>query len=60
MSHFSTTNLVIVFYRHYICIKNSGIEYFRQQDSRITDADVNADEVSLTWAGEGRAESQYG
>lgn len=59
-SHFSITNLVIVFYRHYICIKNSGIGYFRQQDSKIIDTDVNADEVSLIWSREGHTESLYG
>lgn len=59
-SHFSIINLVIIFYSHYICVKNSGIGYFRQQDSKIIDTDVNADEVSLIWSREGHAESLYG
>lgn len=48
------------FLRHYICIKNSGIGRLRQQDSKITDTDVNADEGSLIWSTEGHAESLYG
>lgn len=57
---FSVINLVIVFCRHYICIKNSVIDYFCPWDSKIIDTDVNADEVSLIWAREGHAESLYG
>ena len=48
------------FNRHYIRIKNSGIDYSCQHDSKIIDTDVNADEVSLIWSREGHAESLYG
>ena len=59
-SHFSIINLVIISSRHYICIKHSGIGSSCQQDSKIIDTDVNADEVSLIWSREGHAESLYG
>lgn len=43
-----------------LCIKNSGIGYFCQQDSKIIDTDVNADEHGLIWSREGHAVSLYG
>lgn len=36
------------------------IGYFCPRDSKIIDTDVNADEGSLIWSGEGRGESLYG